>query len=134
MPVAEEYNFAVAIYYLTQSFATSLGAFLYCVAFILNHFEPFRSRCLRYKKNNTPYLTLQPPFLGNSLITKLSTDSSPKSGIAMLTDSAITLPMNYKRAVLLNVDHVHLYASFILGHNLERLLPISRSTGVMSLL
>ena len=104
MPVAEEYNFAVAIYYLTQSFATCLGAFLYCVAFVLNHFEPFRSRCLRYKKKYTPYLTLQPPFLGNSLITKLSTDSSPKSGIAILADSAIDLAVHDKRPVLFNVN------------------------------
>jgi hypothetical protein len=34
MPIAEKYDFAVAIYYLTQSLATLLCAFLYCVTFV----------------------------------------------------------------------------------------------------
>ena len=56
------------------------------------------------------YLTRQQDNFDNSLITKLSTDSSPKSGIAMLADSAIDLAVHYECAVLLDVNQVHLYA------------------------
>lgn len=88
----------------------------------------FRVREKYYTKRNRQTLVF-----GNSCITKLSTDSSPKSGMAMLADSAITLPMDYECAVLLNVNHLNLDTLGILCHDLKGLLPISRSTGVMSL-
>jgi hypothetical protein len=79
---------------------------LNCVIFV-NHFEPLCSWYLRYKKNNTPYLSQQPPFFDNSCITKLSTTSSPKSGLA---NPSIDLALDYERPVLLDVDNVHLDA------------------------
>ena len=59
----------------------------------------FRVREKYYTKRNKQTLVF-----GNSCITKLSTDSSPKSGIAMLADSAIYLAVHDECAVLLDVD------------------------------
>jgi hypothetical protein len=65
----------------------------------------FRVREKYYTKRRRQTLVF-----GNSCITKLSTDSSPKSGIAMLADSAIDLAVHDECAVLFDVNQVHLYA------------------------
>jgi len=72
-------------------------------------------------------LNRHPPFLDNETITISSTTSSPKSGLA---NSAIDLTLHDKRAVLLDVDNVHLNVSSLDVHDRKGLLPISRSLGV----
>lgn len=76
-----------------------------CVVILSPSVPVFRVREKYYTKRSRQTLVF-----GNSCITKLSTDSSPKSGIAMLADSAINLAVHDKRAVFLNVNQVHLYA------------------------
>ena len=48
----------------------------------------------------------------------------------MLADSAIDLALHNKRAVLLDVDYVHLDVRTFDVHDGEGLLPIRRSLGV----
>ena len=69
----------------------------------------------------------QPPVLYNETITISSMFSSPKSGLA---NPSIDLALDNKRAILLDVDNIHLNVASLDVHNSERLLPISRSLGV----
>ena len=69
----------------------------------------------------------QPPNLDNETITISSTDSSPKSGLA---NPSIDLALNDERAVLLNVNNVHLHIATLDVHDGKGLLPISRSLGI----
>jgi len=107
------------------------------------HFEPFllsveamkglRDTASPLQKELYIRRMRQPPFLDNSLITIWLASSSSSQGQAILAWPSITLPMDYKCAILFNVNHVHLYAFSILGHDLKSCLPISRSAGVMRL-
>ena len=69
----------------------------------------------------------QQPILDNETITMLSTSSSPKSGLA---NPSIDLALHNERAVLLNVNYVHLDVASLDIHDGKGLLPISRSLGV----
>ncbi len=80
-----------------------------------------------HEDNDKPYRAKQPPHFDNILVTRLSTASSPKSGMAMLADSAIDLALHDERAVLLDVDYVHLDVRTLHVHDGKGLLPIART-------
>ena len=69
----------------------------------------------------------QPPDLDNKRITISAGFSSSKTGLA---NPSIYLALHDKRAVLLNVDYVHLDVRTLDVHDGKGLLPIRRSLGV----
>jgi hypothetical protein len=68
-------------------------------------------------------------YFGNSLITMLSTDSSPRSGLA-IPWSAIDFALNRECTVSLYVNEINLDILALDIHDGESLLPVSRSLGV----
>ena len=58
---------------------------------------------------------------------------SSMSRVMSRSRSSMYLALDYKRAVLFNVDNVHLDARAMHIHDGKGLLPISRSLGVSSL-
>ena len=77
-----------------------------------------------YKKELYIRTSLQPPRFDNETITISSTDSSPRSGLA---NPSIDLAIDYERAVLLDVNQIHLYVGTLNVHDGEGLLPVKRA-------